>query len=104
MISTITIFVLGALAVMFLIAGVFFLRFWRESRDSFFLAFAVSFLIRGLNSAQPVFMDRPSVGSPLYYLVDVCSSLLILVAILKKNLGEKYLVIEEHCATELAEC
>lgn len=89
MISTIEIFVLGGLTVMFMTAGIFFLRFWRDSRDSFFLAFAISFLIKGLNHVPRVFMDRPNLGSPWNYLVDLCSSLLILAAIIRKNLRRK---------------
>src|SRR4051794_13544983 len=37
--SMIQAFLLGALATMFVTAGLFFLRFWIETRDSFFLAF-----------------------------------------------------------------
>jgi hypothetical protein len=34
-----------------LVAGLFFLRFWRDTRDRLFLGFAISFLIEGLNRA-----------------------------------------------------
>lgn len=42
-------FLLGVIAVCSIIAGLFFLRFWRDTRDSLFLAFAAAFIIEGLN-------------------------------------------------------
>ncbi|HEX6435777.1 MAG TPA: DUF5985 family protein [Candidatus Binatia bacterium] len=36
---------LGAISMASLIAGLFFLRFWKDTGDRFFLFFAVSFLI-----------------------------------------------------------
>ncbi len=89
MISVFEVFILGALAAMFVVAGVFFLRFWRESRDPLFLAFAVSFLIRGFNRFPRAIMARPNVGSPWNYVIDLLASLLIVAAIVKKNMAQK---------------
>ena len=36
-------FLSGAISMGFLVAAVFFLRFWRDTRDELFLAFALSF-------------------------------------------------------------
>jgi hypothetical protein len=38
-------FAWGALAALSLVAGLFFLRFWRVTRDRLFLAFAVAFTV-----------------------------------------------------------
>jgi uncharacterized membrane protein HdeD (DUF308 family) len=81
-------FLLGVLATMSITAGVFFLRFWRDTRDSFFLAFAVSFLIEGLNRTTLLAMDNPSEGAPWTYIVRLVAVLLILGAIIKKNYGK----------------
>lgn len=81
-------FLLGVLATASLTAGIFFLRFWRDTRDSFFLAFAVSFLIEGGNRITLLVMDRPNEGSPWTYVVRLISILLILAAIIKKNYGK----------------
>ena len=35
-------FLNGALALSYIIAGVFFLRFWRQTRDRLFFAFAIA--------------------------------------------------------------
>jgi len=82
-------FLLGVIAASSLTAGVFFLKFWRKTRDSFFLAFAASFLIEGLNRCGILLLQKPNEGSPWVYLVRLLSFLLILGAILKKNYGEK---------------
>jgi uncharacterized membrane protein HdeD (DUF308 family) len=82
-------FLLGVIALSSLIAGVFFLKFWRDTRDSFFLAFAASFIIEGLNRCGVLLVEKPNEGSPWIYLVRLLSFLLILWAILKKNYWEK---------------
>ena len=82
-------FLLGVIATASITAGIFFLKFWRKTNDSFFLAFAASFIIEGLNRSAVLFVNKPNEGSPWTYLVRLLSLLLILVAILRKNYGEK---------------
>ncbi len=82
-------FLLGVITTGSLAAGLFFLRFWRITRDTFFLAFAASFIIEGLNRASVLLLDRPNEGNPFVYSVRLFSLLLILGAILKKNYGQK---------------
>jgi len=82
-------FLLGVIATSSITAGVFFLKFWRATRDSFFLAFAASFIIEGLNRCGILLLQKPNEGSPWIYSVRLLSLLLILAAILKKNYGEK---------------
>ena len=43
------VFLDGAIAMGCLIAGLFFLRFWRDSRDGLFLNFALAFWIFAIN-------------------------------------------------------
>lgn len=80
-------FLVGVIATASVTCGVFFLKFWRETRDSFFLAFAVSFIIEGLNRVTTLFLAQPNEGSPLIYMVRLLAFLLILVAIVRKNFG-----------------
>ena len=82
-------FLIGVIATSSLAAGLFFLKFWRRTRDGFFLAFAASFIIEGLNRSALLFMDKPNEGSPWIYLIRLLSLLLILGAILHKNYGGK---------------
>ena len=76
---------LGAISMASLVAGLFFLRFWRDTRDRFFLFFAVSFIIEGINRAALALTSNPNEGLPFFYFVRFISFLLIFVAILHKN-------------------
>src|SRR5688572_7464350 len=80
-------FLLGVIVAASLAAGLFFLRFWRRTRDSLFLAFGAAFIIEGLNRIGFLFIDRPNEGSPAIYVVRLLAFLLILAAIIRKNSG-----------------
>jgi uncharacterized membrane protein HdeD (DUF308 family) len=77
---------LGAIAMASVVAGLFFLRFWRDTRDRFFLLFAVSFLVAGVNRAALGLASQPDEGRPFFYFVRFLSFLVIIIAILDKNL------------------
>lgn len=80
-------FLLGVIATSSFIAGLFFLKFWKRTHDSLFLAFAIAFLIEGANRTALLFVANPNEGSPAIYIVRLCAFLLILAAIIKKNYG-----------------
>jgi len=80
-------FLIGVTACASAVAGLFFLRFWRRTGDALFLAFALAFLIEALNRTRFLFIDAPSEGSATIYLVRLLTYLLILAAILRKNLA-----------------
>jgi hypothetical protein len=77
---------LGAIAALSFVAGLFFLRYWRSTRDRFFLFFMLAFWIEAANRAAMALAGNWSEDeSPLHYLVRLASYLLILVAIWDKN-------------------
>ena len=76
---------LGAIALGFFVIALFFLRFWREGRDRFFLLFSLSFCVEGCNRIALALTTRPNEGTPTIYLVRLAALLLILVAIMDKN-------------------
>jgi len=78
-------FFIGVIVIASLAAAMFFLRFWRESNDMLFLAFAIAFAIEGLNRTRFLFEGKPNEGSPSIYLVRLVAFLVILAAILWKN-------------------
>jgi uncharacterized membrane protein HdeD (DUF308 family) len=80
---------LGAIAMASLVAGLFFLRFWRDTGDRLFLFFAISFLIEGMNRAALGLSADPNEGRPFFYFVRFLSFLLILIGIVQKNLGKQ---------------
>ncbi len=78
-------FLLGIIATASLVAGVFFLKFWKRTHDSLFLAFAIAFIGEGFNRSALLFMSKPNEGSPIIYVIRLCLFLLILAAIVRKN-------------------
>ncbi len=76
---------LGAIAMASLVAALLFLRFWRSSRDRFFLFLAASFAIEGVNRAAFALAHERVENEPVYYLVRLCAYALIIVAIVDKN-------------------
>ena len=45
-------FISGMVAAGFLVAGLFFIRFWRKTHDQLFISFALAFWLLGLGQAQ----------------------------------------------------
>ncbi|MEO6027564.1 MAG: DUF5985 family protein [Candidatus Binatia bacterium] len=76
---------LGAIAMSCVVAGMFFLRFWQQSHDRFFLLFASSFFLEAANRAALALSSHPSDGSPMFYGIRFVAFLLILLAIADKN-------------------
>lgn len=79
----------GAITMASLVIALFFLRFWRNTRDRFFLYFAASFLIEGLHRVYSALNDAGGEDSPLHYLIRLLAYGLILWAILEKNLPRR---------------
>lgn len=78
----------GAITMASLLIALFFLRFWRNTGDRFFLYFSLSFLIEGLHRLYAALGDNTE-NSPLHYLIRLLAYGLILWAILEKNLPRK---------------
>ncbi len=81
-------FLLGTIVTASVIASVYFLKFWRSTKDFLFLAFAAFFLIEAMDRIALLFFARPNEGSPWIYIVRLFALLLLLAAILKKNYGQ----------------
>lgn len=76
---------LGTIAMASLVAALFFVRFWRDTRDRFFLLFAAAFLVEALNRAALGLTHVRQEHEPLFYLVRLLAYGLIIVAIINKN-------------------
>ena len=78
-------FLLGMIAMGLAVAGLFFLRFWRETRDRFFALFALALFVLALNRVGLVFMvERQMKGDYLYW-VRFFAFVIIIIAIIDKN-------------------
>lgn len=76
---------MGAIAVTSLLAGLFFFRFWRHTRDLFFLYFALSFWLEAINRvALGLLVGADEEGVP-FYSIRLVAYGLILLAIWQKN-------------------
>ena len=79
-------FLLGVIVTTSLAAGAFFLKFWKQTRDRLFVIFAVSFVILALTRIVMVIMDLPDNEHTVLYWLRLAAYLLILLAIVDKNL------------------
>jgi len=77
---------LGAISMASLVIGLFFLRFWRDTRDRFFLFFSLSFLLEGLNRIALGLSGNPSEDRPIIYVIRFLSFVLIILGIADKNM------------------
>jgi len=78
-------FLSGAVVMGFWLAGLFFLRFWKRTRDELFLAFTLAFWLLGLVQALLAFTNIPVEERSWLYLMRLAAFLLILGAIWRKN-------------------
>jgi hypothetical protein len=75
----------GAVAMASFAAGVFFLRFWRHTRDRFFLYFVACFWLEGASRIFATVFLYTHEDEPLLYGVRLLAYALIIVAIWQKN-------------------
>ena len=78
-------FMAGLFAAASLTAALFFLRFWRQSREALFLSFAWAFVLLAANNALSAFLGGDEY--PAIYLLRLAGFALIIFAILRKNLA-----------------
>jgi hypothetical protein len=82
-------FLAGMIAMGFAVAGCFFLKFHARTRDGLFLAFAAAFGLLALNQALVALLGIPKEEQSGIYLLRLAAFLLIIVAVLAKNLGDR---------------
>jgi hypothetical protein len=78
-------FLSGAITLGFVVAGLFFLRFWKRTGERLFIAFALAFWLLGLGQALLSFTDIPVEERSWLYLLRLAAFLLILVSVWSKN-------------------
>ena len=78
---------LGALAMGSAVAALFFLRFWRQTRERLFLIFALAFLVDAVMRVVLAVTEVPNEQEPFFYLGRLLTFILIVVAIIDKNRG-----------------
>ena len=80
-------FLSGALTLAYVVAFMYFMHFWRRTSDRLFLAFAAAFLLLALNQIAVFALGIGDERRHYAYVLRVLGFILILVAILDKNLS-----------------
>ena len=78
-------FLSGAVALGFAACALFFLRFWKRTREELFLAFAIAFLLLGTGQTILALANIPTEERGSIYILRLVAFLLILLAIYRKN-------------------
>jgi uncharacterized membrane protein HdeD (DUF308 family) len=76
---------LGAVAMASFLAALFFLRFWRQTHDAFFLFFAIAFGVDSIGRFALGLTQAWKEQEPFYYLMRLLTFCLIICAIILKN-------------------
>lgn len=80
------IFANGALTAGLLVLALFFLKFWRRTDDRFFVYFACAFLLMAASEAAFAWLGGNSENTdPFIYVLRLLAFVLIIVAIVRKN-------------------
>lgn len=75
----------GAVAMASFATTLFFVKFWRQTSDVFFLLFALAFAIDTVSRAALGLTDNSNELEPVFYLLRLAMFALIIVAITLKN-------------------
>jgi hypothetical protein len=73
----------GAIAMGYGVAGLFFLRFWRDTKDRLFAIFALAFFVLTVN--RVMIATQVALAGDQHYWIRLFAFLLILGAIIDKN-------------------
>jgi hypothetical protein len=77
----------GAIIMANFVVGLFFLRFWRKTRDRLFAMFAAAFWMLAINRIVLASLTVESELRTPVYVVRLLAFVLILLAIIDKNRG-----------------
>ena len=86
--TDLNIFLGGAIAAGYAVAGLFFLKFYVRTRDRLFAMFCAALLMLGSTRVWMMMLDDPN-ESHWMYLLRLFAYLLILGAIIDKNLPRR---------------
>ncbi|MGH9582723.1 MAG: DUF5985 family protein [Bryobacteraceae bacterium] len=82
-------FLSGMTTAGFLIAALFFFRFWRKAKDALFAYFGISFVLFAAGQAARLVVDAPHDDRTWIYLLRLAGFALLLVAIVRKNMANR---------------
>ena len=78
-------FIHGATMMANVLVSLYFLRFWRETRDRLFATFSVAFLIFAVNRILLSVLDTENEARTFVYVLRLIGFLLIIAGVVYKN-------------------
>lgn len=78
-------FIYGAVMMGSFIAGIFFLKFWKLTKDRFFAMFASAFWLFSIERWTLVFFEPIDETRTWIFIIRLFAFLLILIAVIDKN-------------------
>lgn len=75
----------GMLVMGYLVAGLFFLRYWRRSRDALFAFFAIAMWLLAAQRLALAVTNENLETSTIFYTIRLAAFLLIIAGVLMKN-------------------
>jgi hypothetical protein len=82
-------FLSGAVTLAYVVGSMYFIHFWKRTADRLFLAFALAFALLALNQVGVFLMGVEDERYNYAYILRVLGFVLILLAIVDKNLGRR---------------
>lgn len=82
-------FLSGMISGGYLIAGLFFFRFWKRTGDVLFATFGVSFVLFAVSQGALLLTDSPREDRGWIYLFRLAGFVLLLGAIIWKNMSRR---------------
>jgi len=78
-------FLSGMVTAGYLVAGLFFFRFWRRTKDTLFINFSIAFLLFASGQLGSIWFEGRHDDSAWIFLLRLTGFVLLLVAIVRKN-------------------
>jgi len=86
-VSGTAIFLSGMTTMGFVVASVFFMKFWRRTRDPLFATFGTAFFLLAINQAAIALSSIPTEEQIWIYALRITAFGLLISAIIRKNVG-----------------
>jgi hypothetical protein len=83
--DTVRVLLSGGVVTCCLVSALFFLRFWRATKDRLFAMFATSFFVMAANWTALSFLAPAQESRAIHYVVRLAAFLIILAAVVDKN-------------------
>jgi hypothetical protein len=82
-------FIYGMITMGYLVAGLFFIKFWTRGRDPLFIIFALAFWLLAASQILLAILEIPREEQGWAYILRLLAFALIIVAIIHKNISRR---------------